>query len=57
MLRAARQTIKAMSVAEAVRELDARPDDLVIFHEPDRTSVSVLYRRRNGELTLVETQA
>jgi putative sigma-54 modulation protein len=57
MLRAARQTIKAMSVAEAVRELDARPDDLVIFREPDRASVSVLYRRRNGELTLVETQA
>ena len=57
VFRAARQTIKAMSVAEALRQLDARPDGLVIFRDADRASISVLYRHRNGELTLVETQA
>jgi len=57
IFRSMRQAIKSMSVAEAAREIDARPEGLVIFRDPDRASVSVLYRHRNGELTLVETEA
>jgi putative sigma-54 modulation protein len=57
IFRSTRQAIKSMSVAEAAREMDAQPDGLVIFRDPDRASVSVLYRHRNGELTLVETEA
>jgi putative sigma-54 modulation protein len=57
VFRSSRQTIKSMSVADAAREIDARTDGVVIFREPDRGSVSVLYRNRNGELTLVETEA
>jgi putative sigma-54 modulation protein len=57
IFRSTRQAIKSMSVAEAAREMDARPEGLVIFRDPDRASVSVLYRHRNGELTLVETEA
>jgi putative sigma-54 modulation protein len=53
---ASRQTLKSMSVAEAAREIDARDDGLVIFHDPERAAISVLYRRQNGELTLVETE-
>ena len=56
ILRATRQTVKQMSVADATREIDGRDDGLVIFHDVERDSVSVLYRR-NGELTLVETEA
>jgi putative sigma-54 modulation protein len=56
VFRSSRQAIKSMSVAEAAREMDRRPDGLVIFLEPDRGSVSVLYRHQNGELTLVETE-
>jgi putative sigma-54 modulation protein len=57
IFRSTRQAIKSMSVAEAAREMDARPEGLVIFRDRDRASVSVLYRHRNGELTLVETEA
>jgi putative sigma-54 modulation protein len=56
IFRSSRQAIKSMSVAEAAREIDVRPDGLVIFRDPERASVSVLYRQRNGELTLVETE-
>jgi hypothetical protein len=55
ILRASRQTIKTMSVADAARQI-AGDGDLVIFHDAERDSVSVLYRR-DGELTLVETEA
>jgi putative sigma-54 modulation protein len=57
IFRSSRQAIRSMSVAEAAREMDARPEGLVIFRDPERASVSVLYRHQNGELTLVETEA
>jgi len=56
-LRAERQPIKAMSVSEAAREVDARIDNIVVFRDAETQTISVLYRRRNGELTLVETEA
>jgi putative sigma-54 modulation protein len=56
ILRSTRQTIRQMSVADATRAIDANGDGLVIFRDVERDSVSVLYRR-NGELTLVETEA
>ena len=57
MLQSSRQVVKPMSVADAMREVEARPDDLVVFRDVERGSISVLYRRQNGELTLVETEA
>lgn len=56
VLQRSRQTIKPMSVADAAREIEAG-DGLVIFRDLERDSISVLYRQRNGELTLVETEA
>ena len=56
ILRATRQTIQPMSVADATRAIEGDGDGLVIFRDVERDSVSVLYRR-NGELTLVETEA
>ena len=55
IFRSSRQAIRSMSVADAAREID-RHDGVVIFRDPERTSVSVLYRQANGELTLVETE-
>jgi putative sigma-54 modulation protein len=57
IFRASRQAIKPMSVADAAREVEASGDGLVVFQDPGRASVSVLYRRQNGELTLVETES
>ena len=53
---ASRQTIKAMSVSDAAREVDAGGDSVVVFRDTETASISVLYRRRNGELTLVQTE-
>jgi putative sigma-54 modulation protein len=55
ILRAERQALKAMSVADAAREIDVNGDGVVIFRDAETSAISVLYRR-NGELTLVETE-
>ena len=57
ILRASRQTIKAMSVSDAARAVDADGESVVVFRDTETASLSVLYRRRNGELTLVQTEA
>jgi hypothetical protein len=46
-----------MSVADAAREIDAGGDGVVVFRDLQTSAVNVLYRRVNGELTLVETEA
>ena len=56
VLRASRQAIKPMTVADAAREAEASDDGVVVFRDAETSSISVLYRRRNGELTLVETE-
>jgi putative sigma-54 modulation protein len=55
ILRAERQRVRVMSVADAARQLDGS-DDIVVFRDAETEAVSVLYRRRNGELTLVATE-
>jgi putative sigma-54 modulation protein len=55
ILRAERQGIKSMSVADAAREARASGDGIVVFRDRETESIAVLYRR-NGELTLVETE-
>jgi putative sigma-54 modulation protein len=57
ILRASRQPIKPMSVADAAREMDAGGDGVVVFRDLETATVSVLYRRRDGELTLVQADA
>jgi putative sigma-54 modulation protein len=57
ILRTARQPVKPMSVADAARQVEANGEGVVVFRDTDTQVVSVLYRRANGELTLVETEA
>jgi putative sigma-54 modulation protein len=56
ILRASRQTIAEMTVADAVRRFEANGDGIIVFRDLETTSISVLYRRQNGELTLLETK-
>jgi hypothetical protein len=56
ILRASRQAVKEMSVADAVRAVDHNRDGLVVFLDRETSAVSVMYRRNNGELTLVEVE-
>jgi hypothetical protein len=57
IMRALRQTIKPMSVSDAAKEIDVTRDGVVVFRDPATFAINVLYRRPNGELTLVETEA
>ena len=57
ILRAQRQSIKPMTIADAAREVDAGGDGVVVWRDVETSAVSVLYRRPNGELTLGETEA
>jgi putative sigma-54 modulation protein len=57
ILRASRQALKAMSVGEAAREIDANGEGVLVFRDAETAAISVLFRRANGELTLVETEA
>ena len=54
ILRAPRQRIKPMTVADAALEVQTS-GDVVVFRDADTAEISVLYRRTNGELMLVET--
>ena len=57
ILRTSRQAIKPMSVADAARELNAGGDGVVVFRDVETAALSVIYKRPDGELTLVETEA
>ena len=54
--RASRQVVKAMSIADAVREVQANGEGVLVFRDAETSGISVIYRRSTGELTLVETQ-
>jgi putative sigma-54 modulation protein len=55
-LRASRQAVKVMSVADAARALDGNSDGIVVFLDPESGLINVMYRRPNEELTLVEIE-
>ena len=57
ILRKSRQALKPMTLADATREIDSGDDGVVVFRDVETSAISVLYRQRNGELTLVETEA
>jgi hypothetical protein len=56
ILRASRQELRAMSVADAAREVQHTEEGVVVFRDSQTAGISVLFRRTNGELTLVETE-
>jgi putative sigma-54 modulation protein len=53
-LRATRQTVRVMSVEAATHEIQARAEGVVVFRDPGRPALRVLYRQTDGELALVE---
>jgi len=55
-LKRSRQAIKAMSVADAAREVEAAGEGVVVFRDVETSGISVLFRQSTGELTLVETE-
>jgi ribosome hibernation promoting factor len=56
ILRASRQSVKEMSVADAARAMDDNRDGVVVFLDRETAAINVIYRRHNGELSLVEIE-
>jgi ribosomal subunit interface protein len=57
IMKSVRQALKAMSVADALREVEASVEGVLVFRDVETAGISVLFRRSSGELTLVETFA
>jgi putative sigma-54 modulation protein len=57
ILKASRQPLKAMSVGDAAREIERNGNDIVVYRDAETEAIAVLFRRANGELMLVETEA
>ena len=56
MLHATRQTMQTMSVTHATRAAEGAADGVIVFRDAETELVSVVYRRRNGDLALVQTE-
>jgi len=54
---AQRQEAKPMTVEEAVLQMENSRKELLVFKNFRSRKVNVLYRRRNGDLTLIETES
>jgi putative sigma-54 modulation protein len=49
-----RYPVKPMSVDDAALRLESGKDTFVVFRNSDTESVSILYRRKDGNLSLIE---
>jgi putative sigma-54 modulation protein len=50
----ARYPVKPMSIDDAALRLESGKDSFLVFRNSDTESVSVLYRRKDGNLSLIE---
>jgi ribosome hibernation promoting factor len=54
VVRATRYAVKPMSLDDAVVRLEAVPETFVVFRNADTDAISVLFRRKDGNLGLIE---
>jgi putative sigma-54 modulation protein len=54
VVRAARYPVKPMSVEDAALRLEGGADTFVVFRNADTDAVGILYRRKDGNLALIE---
>jgi putative sigma-54 modulation protein len=57
VIRSRRSAVKPMTLDEAALEMDGRGEDVFVFRDAATERVSVLFRRRDGQLGLVESEA
>jgi putative sigma-54 modulation protein len=48
-------TARSMKVEDAVMQLNLLGDDIIVFTDADKQTISVLYRRKDGNYGLIET--
>lgn len=54
IVRAARYAVKPMSIEDAALRLDAGSETFVVFRHAETDAVSILFRRKDGNLGLIE---
>jgi putative sigma-54 modulation protein len=54
-LKPSHRTLESMSLSEATSQIENNDDGLVVYRDVRTAVVSVLYRRPDGELSLIET--
>jgi putative sigma-54 modulation protein len=57
IVRARRYAVRALSIEAAALEVGPSPDAFVVFRNRATDTISVLYRRKDGDLGLIEPQA
>ncbi len=57
IMRATRYSVKPMTVDEAAMEVEGTADAFLVFRNATTDSINVLYRRKDGNLGLIEPEA
>jgi putative sigma-54 modulation protein len=57
VIRARRRAVKPMTLDEATLEMDGSADGVLVFRDAATERVTVLFRRRDGNLGLIEPEA
>jgi putative sigma-54 modulation protein len=57
VVRSRRAAVRAMSLEEAALEMGGRTDGVLVFRDPATERMGVLFRRRDGNLGLIEPEA
>ena len=54
VIRASRYAVKPMSVEDAALRMEETTEAFLVFRNPESESVSIVYRRKDGNLGLIE---
>ena len=54
VIRASRYAIRPMSVDDAALRMEQSTEAFVVFRNPESSAVSIVYRRKDGQLGLIE---
>jgi putative sigma-54 modulation protein len=54
VVRATRYAVKPMSVEDAALHVESAPETFVVFRNADTDAVSIMYKRKDGNLGLIE---
>jgi putative sigma-54 modulation protein len=54
VVRATKYAVKPMTIEDAALQVDQRPETFVVFRNAETESISILYRRKDGNLGLIE---
>ena len=57
MIRNRRVAAKPMTVGEAALEVGGSPDGVVVFRDATTGRITVLYRRKDGNMGLIDPEA